>query len=595
MTYIFQIPTIVITPGGQPLTGMALSICNYSGHILKLVPGDHNYELPQFSIVITWNGKDKFCPTQCTKPNHLADWKLGIMDRHLTEAMKLFEEVEGNLYNSEDPTVLNSLHDLRRQTHLTKQILGDRMKGQKHLIPPVLFQARKATTSDMTYPVPEGYVALPLINPDIDVDFGATVPPQPTPTPQATQEQFTPQIFVGFQPPPAWSKAVQDFILPVEIPMSITYVGYQQSRIIPPPSQILTQTQSDVSSQITQSTQQTQQSITVPETPSSLQLPPPQVSSQAIVITETPPSIPPSQSTIGSSFEIPSYQVPSVQKVSTTAIVHSSASSIDPLLLTQSSTSTPQLSSQSSIDPLVITPSSTAIASSESSQSQLSFPVSIPLPSQTRPPLSARKSAPSATVTSSSVPPAQAPSSSSSTPSQPPAPSVKKHKCRFCPYSTDRKNDWQNHCNVHTGTRFKCGSCDKDFASEKNRTIHFKQKHLKQHRAICPVDRCNFSCNDFGILRVHNFDVHGIGTEARCSSCNKKFGNYRVYQKHIQTCQVPKDKDCPVCGKSYKDTERLANHMDTNHKGVPKKVCEHCGKIFSSKDSLRVHQASQHS
>ena len=99
-------------------------------------------------------------------------WKLGIMDRHLTEAMKLFEEVEGNLYNSEDPTVLNSLHDLRRQTHLTKQILGDRMKGQKHLIPPVLFQARKATTSDMTYPVPEGYVPLPLINPDIDVDFG---------------------------------------------------------------------------------------------------------------------------------------------------------------------------------------------------------------------------------------------------------------------------------------------------------------------------------------------------------------------------------------------------------------------------------------
>ena len=163
--------------------------------------------------------------------------------------------------------------------------------------------------------------------------MGGTVPPQPTPTPEATQEQFTPQIFVGFQPPPAWSKAVQVFILPVEIPMSITYVGSQQSRIIPPPSQILTQTQSDVSSQITQSTQQTQQSITVPETPSSLQLPPPQVSSQAIVIAETPPSIPPSQSTIGSSFEIPSYQVPSVQKVSTTAIVHSSASSIDPLLL----------------------------------------------------------------------------------------------------------------------------------------------------------------------------------------------------------------------------------------------------------------------
>ena len=259
---------------------MALSICNYSGHILKLVPGDHNYELPQFSIVITWNGKDKFCPTQCTKPNHLANWKLGIMDRHLTEAMKLFEEVEGNLYSSEDPTVLESLNDLRRQTHLTKQVLGDRMKGQKHLIPPVLFQARKATTSDMTYPVPEGYVPLPLINPDIDVDFGATVPPQPTqtPHPQETQEQTTPQIFIGFHPPPAWSKTVQDFVLPLDIPLSVTYVGsiLNPSQNTPSTQQSLsqrtqpTQSSQESSSQITQPTQQF-----IPETPSSLQVPPP--------------------------------------------------------------------------------------------------------------------------------------------------------------------------------------------------------------------------------------------------------------------------------------------------------------------------------
>ena len=53
----------MITPGAQPLTGMALSVANYSGHILKLVPGDHQYEFAQFPIVITWNGTDKFGPT----------------------------------------------------------------------------------------------------------------------------------------------------------------------------------------------------------------------------------------------------------------------------------------------------------------------------------------------------------------------------------------------------------------------------------------------------------------------------------------------------------------------------------------------------
>ena len=74
---------------------MALSVANYSGHILKLVPGDHQYEFAQFPIVITWNGTDKFGPTQFVRANVVRDWKLGIVQRHISEALKIFEEVEG--------------------------------------------------------------------------------------------------------------------------------------------------------------------------------------------------------------------------------------------------------------------------------------------------------------------------------------------------------------------------------------------------------------------------------------------------------------------------------------------------------------------
>ena len=98
-----QIPTVVITPGAQPLTGMALSVASYSGHILKLVPGDHQYEFAQFPIVITWNGTEKFGPTQFLRANVVHDWKLGIVQRHISEALKIFEEVEGDLYDSENP------------------------------------------------------------------------------------------------------------------------------------------------------------------------------------------------------------------------------------------------------------------------------------------------------------------------------------------------------------------------------------------------------------------------------------------------------------------------------------------------------------
>ena len=73
------------------------------------------------------------------------------------------------------------------------------------------------------------------------------------------------------------------------------------------------------------------------------------------------------------------------------------------------------------------------------------------------------------------------------------------------------------------------------------------------------------------------------------SNVIKKFGNLRVYERHIQTCNLPKDKECPVCKKAYKSTERLSGHMDVAHKGSPKIICDKCGKIFT-----RVHKANLH-
>ena len=105
------------------------------------------------------------------------------------------------------------------------------------------------------------------------------------------------------------------------------------------------------------------------------------------------------------------------------------------------------------------------------------------------------------------------------------------------------------------------------------------------------VDKCNFFCNDFGVLKVHQYDEHGIGKEARCLKCQKKFNNYRVFERHIKLCQLPKDKEYLFCKKSYKSTERLIGHMDTVHKGKPRLTC---GKVFISKDSLRVHKSNTH-
>ena len=515
-----QIPTAVITPGSQPLTEMALSVANYSGHILKLVPGDHQYEFAQFPIVITWNGTDKFGPTQFVRANVVRDWKLGVVQSHISEALKIFEEVEGDLYDSENPGLFDCFHDLREQVTLTSHILGDRMKGKRHTIPPVMFQARRATTSEMTLPVAEGYVPQPSFRHEVDPNIGAPLQPKTTERATSLPEKSQDKLFIGFEPQAFLANFKQDFVLPIDIPMSVTYTPSQSALdLLSQVSQFLRSQTQPSHTQPSQSQPSSQQS----EIESSeIEI----VSSQTVPLQPTVFHLDPSQPT--------SYQIP---------------------------------------------PSQTR-PSQPSQSSQISVPVSLSLPPPlhpSKPPMSAKQAAPSIYLK-------QAPSTSSSTVTG------KKYKCK-CKYQTDHKNDWENHCNIHMGLKFPCGSCDKEFSSSKNRTTHFKLVHLKQKRALCPVDKCNFSCNDFGIMKVHQY---GIGVEARCKDCNKKFGNFRVYERHIQACNLPKDKECPVCKKAYKSSERLSNHMDVAHKGSPKMICDKCGKIFTSKDGLRVHKGNLH-
>ena len=195
------------------------TLANFSGHILKLVPGHFNYAFPLFPIVIIWNGETKFTPTQFTKANAICNWKLSIIDRHLSEAINLFEEVEGNLKN---PTLNQSFNYLQCQVVETKQILGDRVTGISHMIPPVSYGPRSGTTSDLTYQFPKGYVPTPFIRHDIDPSVGD---PQPLP-PKSTQQSIAPpeaetpaetplatgRLFLGVHPSPLLATVYTRFL-----------------------------------------------------------------------------------------------------------------------------------------------------------------------------------------------------------------------------------------------------------------------------------------------------------------------------------------------------------------------------------------------
>ena len=248
----------------MPASAIGRSVANYFGHILKLVPGDHQYVFPLFPIVIIWNGHSKFTPTQFLKSTSVRDWKLGILNRHLNEAVKLFEEVEGDLNRQENPVLFESFHELRSQVHLTGQILGDRITGRSQTIPPVSYGTRAGTTSDFTYPFPKNYVPTPFLRHEVDPNIGAPVYPEDLP-PKTTQQPVAPpslttgRIFVGFAPDPLWRDFTEDFYLPLDIPMALPM----------DPSQPLL-------SQLFRSQQSQSQRVTTQTQPSSSQIDPSQ-------------------------------------------------------------------------------------------------------------------------------------------------------------------------------------------------------------------------------------------------------------------------------------------------------------------------------
>ena len=478
-----QIPTAVVAPGGQPSTAMGRSVASYSGHILKLVPGDYQYSLPEFPIVIIWNWFDTFCPTQFVKAGAITNWKLGIITRHLTEAIDIFEEVEEDIKLANKEELSTAFKNLREETIVTHHLLGDRVAGQSQNIPPVQYGAKKGSATDLTYKIKPGTKFVPMFRHDISTE-PALFAPKSTETPVAPDQ---PKQFPGFHPDEHCQIFTQDFLLPIEIFLAIPSA---EARNIPPPQ--------------------------------------PQ---QPVFPTPTPVS---------------------------------------------------------SRKPGQIAPSATVTSETQETQQKVQES-SVPVPP---PPPPIQQPAPKPVQQTSSAAPAVPVKSKQTSIST----HVRKYNCSFCKYSTDRKNDWENHCNRHTGFTFKCShpGCKKIFSSDKNRNFHFKNVHLKIKRATCSVESCNVQHNDFGKMKVHEYEVHGIGQECKCKYCDKKFGNWRVLDKHLKICQTEKDKPCPVCKKKYKNTERLISHMDTHHKDSARLICESCGGVYTTEDSLRVHKSTQH-
>ena len=120
----------------------------------------------------------------------------------------------------------------------------------------------------------------------------------------------------------------------------------------------------------------------------------------------------------------------------------------------------------------------------------------------------------------------------------------------------------QVHCD-HSAL-FHCNLCGTEFISERSLSLHIGKRHSNGQKPFC-CRKCGFQCMSRNALKNHR------------------------YREHEE-----KNKQCEVCGRGFKNTQSLCEHMLV-HKGLKPFSCERCGRTFRTKKQLRNHILGHHS
>ena len=93
----FQALMILVCPGKSPVTVQEKAMAQTSGHSIHLLPGDIQYDNPDFMVVIASNGYRHYTPTQFWQSKALVNWRLSLIGRHFTAAMDIFNVIEDDM------------------------------------------------------------------------------------------------------------------------------------------------------------------------------------------------------------------------------------------------------------------------------------------------------------------------------------------------------------------------------------------------------------------------------------------------------------------------------------------------------------------
>lgn len=184
-----------------------------------------------------------------------------------------------------------------------------------------------------------------------------------------------------------------------------------------------------------------------------------------------------------------------------------------------------------------------------------------------------------------------------------------KLKCSHCDMVFNHPNKKRNHERTHDQNRgIECVVCKKILLTVESYDVHLK-KHTHEKSYACHLcsKKFNTSCNLITHLKVHakndNYRPAKSWVEHytilsrdplhfKCNHCDR-YNTDKVNNmiSHLQAHF--KEYECDQCQHKFATAKQLRAHY-TTHTGDKPEKCKYCGKVFSTKNNLRIHLKASH-